>query len=75
MISEAQKRYVLKHPERVKKAIKKWNDAHKDNLNEASKSYYHRNKDNPEFKAKNRLSAACFMRVQEFLMGLQSGDC
>jgi hypothetical protein len=26
-------------------------------------------------KAKNRLSAACFMRVQEFLIGLQRGDC
>jgi hypothetical protein len=55
MISEAQKRYVLKHPERVKKAIKKWNDANKDKLNKASKSYYHRNKDNLEFQEKNRL--------------------
>ncbi len=50
-----QKRYAEKHKDKVKSAIKKWNDAHKDKLNEASKSYYHRNKNNPEFQANNRL--------------------
>ena len=55
MIREAQKKYVLNNPEKVKKAIKKWNDAHKDRLNEAAKKYYHRNKNNPEFQANNRL--------------------
>jgi hypothetical protein len=50
-----QKRYAKKHKDKVKSAIKKWNDAHKDRLNEASKSYYHRNKHNPEFQANNRL--------------------
>jgi hypothetical protein len=55
MSKEAKKKYALNNPEKVKKAIKKWNDAHKDRLNEASKSYYHRNKHNPEFQANNRL--------------------
>jgi hypothetical protein len=55
MSKEAKKKYALNNPEKVKKAIKKWNDAHKDRLNEASKSYYHRNKHNAEFQANNRL--------------------
>jgi len=55
MTREAHKKYVLNNPEKVKKAIKKWNDAHKDRLNEASKKFYHKNKNNPAFKAKNRL--------------------
>ena len=55
MSAEAQKRYALKNPEKVKKAIKKWNDAHKDKLNEASKRHYHKNKNNLEFQEKNRL--------------------
>lgn len=55
MTTESQKRYALKNPEKVKQAIKKWNDANKDKLNEASKRHYHKNKNNPEFKAKNRL--------------------
>jgi hypothetical protein len=54
MITAAQKRYVLKNPEKVKKAIKKWNDANKDKLNIASKNYYHRNKSNPKFQENNR---------------------
>jgi 5-methylcytosine-specific restriction endonuclease McrA len=55
MTTESQKRYVLKNPEKVKKAIKKWNDANKDKLNTASKNYYHRNKSSLEFQEKNRL--------------------
>jgi hypothetical protein len=55
MTTAAQKKYALNNPEKVKKAIKKWNDAHKDRLNEASKNYYHRNKNNLEFQEKNRL--------------------
>lgn len=55
MTKNAQKKYALNNPEKVKKAIKKWNDANKDKLNEASKSYYHRNKNNIEFKEKNRI--------------------
>jgi hypothetical protein len=55
MSKEAQKRYALKYPEKVKKAIKKWQQANKDKNNEAVKRYYHRNKDNPKFQEKNRL--------------------
>jgi hypothetical protein len=55
MSKEAKKKYALNNPEKVKKAIKKWNDAHKDRLNEAAKKYYHKNKHNPEFQANNRL--------------------
>lgn len=55
MTTEAQKRYALNNPDKVKKAIKKWNDANKDKLNIASKNYYHRNKNNPEFREKNKL--------------------
>lgn len=55
MTTESQKRYALKNPEKVKKAIKKWNDANKDKLNTASKNYYHRNKSNPKFQENNRL--------------------
>jgi hypothetical protein len=55
MSKEAKKKYALNNPEKVKKAIKKWNDAHTDRLNEASKKYYHKNKHNPEFQANNRL--------------------
>ena len=55
MSKEAKKKYALNNPEKVKKAIKKWNDAHKDRLNEAAKRYYHKNKNDHEFKEMNRL--------------------
>jgi hypothetical protein len=55
MTTAAQKKYALNNPEKVKKAIKKWNDNHKDRLNEASKKYYHKNKNDPQFKENNRL--------------------
>lgn len=52
--------------ENLRKACRKYSEAHKEKINEIARNYYKKHKDNPEYKRKNReKSKASYYRRKE----------